>query len=103
MALLSKGRDLVNVVDGEQRTPLHHASIGGHLRIVKQLINSKADSNSISKQKLTPLHCASLMGHLEVVKLLVENGAKVNMKDGSGYSTIVFSLTELDIPLLCGQ
>ena len=42
LMLLSKGNGVhINAVDFERRTPLHHAAILGHTRLVKQLINCK--------------------------------------------------------------
>ncbi|MDP7240452.1 MAG: HisA/HisF-related TIM barrel protein [Dehalococcoidia bacterium] len=59
-------------------TPLHWASEGGHLEVVKALLEAGADTDLADGDGATPLHYASHPsegGHVEVVKALLEAGA----------------------------
>lgn len=60
--------------------PLLAACVGGHLRIVKELIISGAYIN-LQVEYRTPLTAACLVGHLSIVEELIKAGANVNMKD----------------------
>ena len=56
-------------------TPLHHASLNGHLEVTKFFIEHKnetlSDPNCKGQNERIPLHHASQGGHLDVVKYLV--------------------------------
>ena len=54
------------------RTPLHHASEGGHLDVVKYLVNTHhCDPLCPDRNNFTPLHRAAANGRLEVVSYFV--------------------------------
>ncbi|KAG2326126.1 hypothetical protein Bca52824_008854 [Brassica carinata] len=62
----------VIVIDG-QETPLHVASIYGHLSFVKEMLNLREDlGRELNKDGFTPLHIAASMGHVEIVRELLE-------------------------------
>jgi ankyrin repeat protein len=64
---------LTSVVDGDSNTPLHLASLHGHLSVVEFLIEGeKCDPSSKGYQGSTPLHCASKGGHLVIVQYLID-------------------------------
>jgi len=65
----------------EEATPIHFATLRGHLSIVEYLVNHKADINAKAKDDLTPLHLASVNGHLSVVEYLVNQKADINAKN----------------------
>ena len=51
--------------------PLHYASAGGHLEMVKYLINEQhCDPMTIGALIRTPLHCACRCGHLNIVQYI---------------------------------
>ena len=75
--LIEAGAD-VNILIGDQVTPLFLASLKGHKEIVKLLLDAGAVVNKRVKDDFTGLHVASLNGHVEVVKQLLEAGANVN-------------------------
>ena len=60
---------------------LQCASSEGHPGVVKYLIESGANVNSLSTDSFNALQKACKGGHLEVAKLLIENGANVNTSD----------------------
>ena len=60
----------------EARTPLHKAVCGGHIDIVRLLVENGAEVNARDGNDETPLHKAAERGYIEVVRLLVENGAE---------------------------
>lgn len=56
-----------------RNTPLVHASENGHLKIVKALVEAKADVNSTNSVGATPLNCSTYTrDDPEMVKMLLE-------------------------------
>lgn len=79
-SLLEKGVS-PNVRDSEGVPALMWASEGGHIDIVKFLLDEGADVNAKrTKDGTTVLMETAEEGHTDVVKLLLERGAKVNVK-----------------------
>lgn len=65
--------NVVNPPNNKKFTPLHAAASGGHLEIVRMIINNLDNQNSESKNpkdenELTPLHCAAEKGHIHVCR-----------------------------------
>lgn len=54
------------------RTPLHLASIRGHMNIVRTLVSKGANKNAKDFDESTPLHHASEFGHFEVIIFLIK-------------------------------
>ena len=69
--LITKYRCDVNCTGyrNEGRTPLHCASIGGHLEVVKYLINQQHCARD-QNNKNTPLHYACEYGRLNIVQYI---------------------------------
>lgn len=77
---IKKGSD-VNAKDSQGATALMHASLAGHLEVVKKLIRAGAIVDCEDNELwTTPLGFAALEGHLEICKILIEHGANVNNK-----------------------
>lgn len=65
-------------------TPLHWASVHGHVDVFDALIEAGAKVNARNNVRSTPLHNASSFGHGVIVRKLLENGAKIDAKNRSG-------------------
>lgn len=72
-------------------TPLHKASLIGHLEVVKYLLSSGVEVDSKTEFNSTPLHFASENGHLEVVSHLVSCGANVNSVEEDGWTPLHYA------------
>lgn len=52
-----------------------------HLEVVKELLNSGADPNTVDHDKRSPLTIAALQGQLEICQALLDAGAMINHAD----------------------
>ena len=59
-------------------TPLHVASLKGHLEVVKYLIKHGADIHAKDKFDKMPFHNACSKGHVEVAEYLISCGTDIN-------------------------
>ena len=65
-------------------TPLHYASLDGHLEVAKVLLERGANFNSQNNYQHTPLHIAASKGKKKMVKLLMDIGSDLNLKNITG-------------------
>ena len=66
------------IVSCVSETPLHTASILGHVNFVKQLLSSKPElASELDSSCCSPLHLAAAKGHVEVVKELLKADSQV--------------------------
>lgn len=69
--------------------PLHYASQGGHVEVIKVLTDSGASTDTKTNGGgYTPLHLAVVGGHKDCVRLLLVRGADVSCTDEFGKTPI---------------
>lgn len=64
--------------------PIHAATAGNHLSIVRLLLQSGADPNAVQQDSFRPLHSAAQNGNLAMARLLLEHGADPTLPDAKG-------------------
>jgi ankyrin repeat protein len=76
---------LVNVQDGNGRSPLHRGAESGNMELIRLLLDRGAEINAENVGGHTPLHFGAFAGHVEVLRVLLDNGARIDHqgKDGS--------------------
>ncbi|VTU27741.1 ankyrin repeat protein [Variovorax sp. PBL-H6] len=72
-------------------TPLHYAATGGHVAIIKQLLEHYAFIDAQSPNGTTPLMMAAMYGSSAAVQLLLDEGADTAMKNQLGMSALDFA------------
>jgi len=72
-------------------TPLHYAATGGHIAIIRLLLDNHAYIDAASPNGSTPLMMAARYGTDEAVKLLLGAGADPVLKNSLGLSAIDFA------------
>lgn len=78
----------VDAVDQDQETALHKASSGGHVQLVKFLVDKEANVNVEDSQTWTPLHKACEQGHLEVVQTLLGKRADATARNSGAMNAL---------------
>lgn len=71
--------------------PLHYAATGGHLEVLRLLLDNDAYIDAASPNGSTPLMMAAMYGTSEAVKLLLDAGADPTLKNALGLSAIDFA------------
>ena len=88
--LINKRKIKTDTNDAYQNTPIHVASMYGHLDIVQYLKDKSVTAyiNAEGFNKLTPLHYACINGHLPIVKYLISQGANIEAKDHDNWTPL---------------
>jgi ankyrin repeat protein len=76
--------------------PIQSATAGGHRKVVKMLLDNRADPNIREQGGYTPLHAAAQQGDEEMIHTLLFGGADMNLKSDDGK-------TPLDVAVEAGQ
>lgn len=79
-------------------TALWAASTGGHLDVVKVLVENGASVNQPTLTQSTPLRGASFHGHMEVMDYLLASGADINMPNCIGQSPLCIAAMRGKLP-----
>merc|ERR1739838_88517 len=69
-----KGMENVNVIGPGGQTPLMMSVLGGHYKLVKELLEMKADTSIPEKDGYTPMHGAGFQGRAEIAQMLINHG-----------------------------
>ncbi|KAF0684673.1 Aste57867_23357 [Aphanomyces stellatus] len=75
---------LTNEINQYGETPLHFASLNGHLEVIEFLLSTGASIDQVDNYGETPLQWASRKGHLEIVRELVDAGASLVLVNNDG-------------------
>jgi len=77
----------VNKEDAKGRTAMSFASFAGYLEIVKSLVRSGANLDTLyGPDEFSALAAAVLKGHTDIALFLIQSGAEVNNKDVRGFT-----------------
>ena len=79
--LLAKDAWLANARDASGNSPLQWAARGGHLEVVRCLVEKGADVRAVDARSETALHEAAAADRGDVVDFLVEHGAPIDQAD----------------------
>ena len=86
--------------DNNGLTPLHLASLWGHMDLACFLIERGADVTAQNKHGLTPLHLALRHGCVEVARFLIEHGADATARHDNGLAPLHLASFLGDIELV---
>ena len=86
-------------------TPLHYAASGGHLPLMRLLLENYAYIDAASPNGTTPLMMASMYGNAAAVQLLLEEGADPLLKNQQALTALQFAerASRLDSAALIAQ
>jgi ankyrin repeat protein len=94
-ALLDRGASRI-ARDSNQHTPLHEASLHGHLGCVRQLLGKPGaykltpnEVNAADVDGCTPLHYAAQGGHAKICGILCAGGARLDAVLRSGHTPLM--------------
>ena len=79
----------INPNGKDPETLLMVASGNGHLKVVKLLIEHKADLNRVQVNLGSALQLATINNHSEIVSVLLENGADPYLADITGFTPLL--------------
>jgi ankyrin repeat protein len=98
--LVRADRAQLTAADENGGTPLHLAAAGGHLELVRWLLESGAPPDATDNGSNTPLQGATLAGHLEAARLLLEKGATLEFEDDYGNTALMYAAFADQPPLV---
>lgn len=87
--LINKGAR-VNPASGP--SPLMGAVRDGHIRVVRVLLDYKAQVHGPAKARQTPLHVAAEKNYPDIAKLLMDHKASPNRKDAQGKTPLYYAI-----------
>jgi len=95
--LVKAGAPMNSLSNNEVKAaPIHSATAGGHHKIVRMLLENRADPNIREQGGYAPLHIAAQNGDEEMIRILLFGGADINLKSDDGK-------TPLDVAIEAGH
>lgn len=70
--------DINHYGDRERKSAIHYASKNGYYSIVKLLVDSKCDMESVDRYGMSPVLIAIENNYIEIVDLLIKSGIDIN-------------------------
>jgi uncharacterized protein len=86
--------DLLEARDEEGNTPLMCAAGGGHVEIVRWLLDEGAATNEQNTRGSTAVYWASWAGCTPAVRLLLEKGADATITSHDGWTCLITASVE---------
>ena len=74
----------INAKDKNGLTPMHWATLGGRIEVMKWLKEQGVDINAKDGNGATFMHAAAFAGRVEAMKWLKEQGADINAENNEG-------------------
>lgn len=74
----------MNVLDSDERGPLHLAIEGGHTGVAENLLLRGADPEVKASGGWRPIHAVAAYDRAEIVRNLLHSGVQMNRLDGVG-------------------
>jgi ankyrin repeat protein len=90
-ALIEKDPELIDAKDKDGRTPLHWASRGVHLELLKFLVDKGADVNAADNNQVVALHSLAVRNDAEAIEILTAHGAHVDARDYGGKTALHYA------------
>lgn len=87
---IKKGAN-VNVLDRDNKTPLHYAATNGNEKSIELLIKKGAKIDAKDSNQKTPLHYAAEWGNSKSVELLINNNANPKNLDENNNSPLHYA------------
>ena len=81
----------VNEVDSTGWTPLHWAASRGRERMVKFLLENKADATIVTEDSWSPVHDAARVGSCACLRMLQQAGANMILPTGNGSTPLHYA------------
>jgi ankyrin repeat protein len=99
--LLGRGADVSQVARNPMKIQaLHAGAAGGHMAVVKLLVDGGAPVDTAQQEGWTPLHAAAKLGDLEMARLLLANGGDSKRPNDKGVSPIGVAAERGDVSML---
>jgi len=91
--LINRGANLdLAATNPMQVAPLHAASAGRHVEIVRALLEAGANPNARQQGGFTPLHAAAQNGDVDIARLLLDKGADREARAENNQTALDFAL-----------
>ena len=85
------GDEVLRSKDDKGHTPAHWACLGGHITILRYMLEHKAPVDEASENDLgqRPIHWACVNGHIAVVDVLLQRGVNIDVVDNKGCTPLI--------------